>query len=70
MGATRETRQQLKYPRYTDAANKIEACLPPGNGTVSIWVYDAITGDGDLPMAFTYDDTYDAASSSPDPGCL
>ncbi len=70
MGATRETRQQLKYPLYTDAANKIEACLPQGSGTVSIWVYDAITGDGNLPMAFTYDDTYDATTSPLDPGCL
>jgi hypothetical protein len=68
-GATRETRQALKQVRYWVGENKIDACLPPGSGTVSIWVYDAITGDGELPSAFTYDDDEDAAVATLGPGC-
>ena len=69
IGATRETRQLLTYPHYDPSETKVDACLPPGSGTVSVWVYDATTGDGELPQAFTYDDPALGAAAVLDPGC-
>lgn len=55
VGATRETRQPL-YNVSQDSDNRVLGCLPPGSGTVSVWAYDSLTGDGELPLAFTYQD--------------
>jgi hypothetical protein len=52
---------------YT-ADDKVEGCLPPGTGTVSIWAHDPITGDGSLVGAFTYADTGAAGAMSGPPG--
>jgi hypothetical protein len=69
VGATRATRQPLSYPQYDKSQNKIVGCLPPGSGTVTLWVYDAITGDGELPSSFTYDDASGTAAPTIDPAC-
>jgi hypothetical protein len=34
--------------------NRVSGCVPPGAGTVSLWAYDPLTGDGALPMSLTY----------------
>lgn len=54
VGATRAQRLPL-YNVSHSADNKIVACLPPGNGPVSLWVEDPVTGEGTLPAAFTYE---------------
>ena len=69
VGATRDTRQPLSYPQYDKSQNKIVGCLPPGSGTVTLWVYDAITGDGELPSSFTYDEASGTTTPTIDPAC-
>ena len=69
VGATLATRQPLSYPQYDKSQNKIVGCLPPGTGTMTLWVYDAITGDGELPSSFTYDDASGTATPTIDPAC-
>ncbi len=73
VGATRDTRQPIYnvIPRANvaaDAQNKVVGCLPPGMGTVSIWAYDPIAGDGEFPMAFTYQDG-GGTTPTTDPEC-
>jgi hypothetical protein len=53
VGASREVRQPLYNVSY-DGDSKVVGCLPPGSGTVSVWAYDPLSGDGELPLAFTY----------------
>ena len=53
VGASREARQPLYNVSY-DSDNRVTGCLPPGSGTGSVWAYDPVTGDGELPLAFTY----------------
>jgi hypothetical protein len=55
VGASREVRLPL-YNVTFDVDNKVVGCVPPGTGTVSVWAYDPLTGDGELPMSFTYQD--------------
>ncbi|HET6282849.1 MAG TPA: IPT/TIG domain-containing protein [Polyangia bacterium] len=38
------------------SSNRIRAFMPPGIGLVSLFAVDLITGDGDLPDAYTYTD--------------
>lgn len=64
VGARRDDRQPLYNVTY-DAQNKVVGCLPPGTGTASVWAYDPVTGDGELPLAFTYQDGGDAPSTDP-----
>lgn len=57
VGKSREVRQPLYAVSYeATISTKVVGCLPPGEGTVSVWTYDPVTGDGELPMAFTYQD--------------
>ena len=55
-GASEVKRRPLTSVLY-QPDNKVVGCLPPGTGTVSVWAYDAVTGDSELAGAFTYDDT-------------
>lgn len=54
VGASRETRQPLYNVSYDNENRLVSGCLPAGTGTVSVWAYDPVTGDGELPSAFTY----------------
>jgi len=64
VGATREDRQPL-YNVTFDADSKVGGCIPPGRGTVSVWAYDPLTGDGELPMSFTYQAPIPGAPAPP-----
>lgn len=70
VGASREVRQPL-YNVTSDVDNKVVGCMPPGTGTVSVWAYDPLTGDGELPMSFTYQDPpAGAPAPTSDPSCV
>ena len=49
--------------------DKVVGCLPPGQGTVTIWANDPVTGVGSLVDAFTYTDD-EGASTMDSPECL
>lgn len=66
LGPSLDVALPLVNPTYT-AGDKVVGCLPAGTGTVSVWVQDAITGNGVLAGAFTYDDD-DAAPAPGAPG--
>jgi hypothetical protein len=70
VGASRDARQPL-YNVTFDVDNKVVGCVPPGAGTVSVWAYDPLTGEGEWPMAFTYQDP-PAGGQPPtiDPTCI
>jgi hypothetical protein len=65
VGATRETRLPLGQMSH-DAPDRVVGFMPPGRGTVTVWAVDPITGEGDLPMAFTYQDPGVGAKVLPD----
>jgi len=54
VGASREVRTPLY--NVTFDGDKVVGCVPPGTGRVSVWAYDPLTGDGEWPMSFTYQD--------------
>jgi hypothetical protein len=70
LGASPEHRRMLTNPIW-EPDNKVVGCLPPGNGTVSLWAHDRDTGEGVLLQAFTYDEAIAAtgvAAASGDAG--
>ncbi|MES1157468.1 MAG: IPT/TIG domain-containing protein [Haliangium ochraceum] len=69
VGATRDTRKPLFNVSY-EAENKAAGCLPPGAGTVSVWTVSPLTGEGELPDAFTYQADDAGAATMTDPACL
>ncbi|MEO7668466.1 MAG: IPT/TIG domain-containing protein, partial [Polyangia bacterium] len=71
IGPTRQGRVRLSNLQASVTENKIVGCVPPGYGTVSVWVEDQITGEGVYPDAYTYEDS-DAGTSTTavgDPAC-
>lgn len=46
---------ELQMPAW-EANTKVTGCLPPGQGTVTVWAIDEQTGDDQLEGAFTYTD--------------
>lgn len=70
VGASREVRQPLYNVSY-DGDSKLVGCIPPGSGTVSVWAYDPVAGDGQLPMAFTFLEPIVGGPEPPpiDPAC-
>jgi len=66
-GPTAATAVPLYNTTYS-SNDKAAGCLPPGQGTVSVWASDPVTGDGSLMGAFTYTDEDGSAMASPD--CL
>jgi hypothetical protein len=71
IGPTRERRLPLFNLQTTVTDNKIVGCVPPGEGTVSVWVEDPITGEGVYPDAYTYEDSAVGTSTTAviDPAC-
>ena len=68
IGATPQTRLPLFNLQHS-AVNVLTGCLPPGTGTMSIWVSDPVTGEGMLPDAFTYQDSAATLAVPSDPSC-
>lgn len=56
VGATLETSRPLGPPITYTADDKVVGCLPPGQGTVSVWARDPVTGLGLPYNGFAYSD--------------
>lgn len=67
-GATAAEAQPLGGVSH-EAEDKVVGCLPPGQGTVSVWAIDPVTGMGSLPASFTYQDSPSDAGVLLDPSC-
>lgn len=57
VGATLETARPLGPPVTYTADDKVVGCLPPGQGTVSVWARDPVTGVSVPFSGFAYTDT-------------
>ena len=69
-GATLETATPLGPPLTYSADDKVVGCLPPGQGTVSVWARDPVTGVGPPFNGFSYTDPLaNAGASEGDPAC-
>jgi len=55
-GATFADALELRVPISHEADDKVTGCLPPGQGTVTVWASDPVTGEDHLAAAFTYTD--------------
>lgn len=69
LGTTLENAQPLRGATAHDFEDKVVGCLPPGQGTVSVWAYDPVTGFSSLPDSFTYQDAAGDAGVLLDPTC-
>ncbi|MEP6653850.1 MAG: IPT/TIG domain-containing protein, partial [Myxococcales bacterium] len=67
IGPTRERGHLLLNLQTSVTENKIVGCVPPGDGTVSVWVEDPVTGEGVYPDAYTYENS-DAGTSTTSDG--
>jgi hypothetical protein len=71
VGATLETAKPLGPPLTYAADDKVVGCLPPGQGTVSVWARDPVTGVSLPYNGFAYTDVAadGTAPALPDPAC-
>jgi hypothetical protein len=68
-GLTQETAQPMCIISYV-AGDKVTGYPPPGQGTVSIWATNPVTGTGVFAGAFTYsDDAVDGGAVPSPPPC-